>query len=404
MSVTSGFYNSQNGDRAYDATQMSRMLDGIIDDGVFETVGEAFAVSASSGMTVNVGEGRAWFDHTWTFNDSALQVTIPSSESILNRIDTIVIDVDKRDTVRKNSIVVISGTPATNPVAPGLIKSTDHNQYPICYIYVGAGVTEIIQANITNLVGTVDCPYVTTTLGATNIYGSMPPEMHGSFFRGKNLGSSITNSQKAAIRDGSFDELFVGDYWLMGGHKWRIVDINYWKATGDNTRMLYSPHLVIMPDTSLYEAKMSNSTSNAMANGFIGTDMYKTNLGSAKSMVSNLFGDMLITRRQLLTNEYNTHMDIMSYNWYDTTIEIPDEIMMIGRYSVTHDLARIDGTHGRGQLALFRLAPEFLVTTSYWLRDITGLNYAVKMFGSNGYISADKCDNLGGVRPAFAIG
>ena len=94
MSVTYGFYNSVNGDRKYNSIQMSRMFDGIISDGIFETVGDKLMVSAGSGMTVNVGTGRAWFNHTWTWNDSLLPIKIADSELVLNRIDTIVIDVD----------------------------------------------------------------------------------------------------------------------------------------------------------------------------------------------------------------------------------------------------------------------------------------------------------------------
>lgn len=169
MSVTFGFYNSVNHDRRYNALQMSSIFDGIIKDGIFMSIGTALVVKASSGMTVNVGEGRAWFDHTWTLNDSELPVKLEASELILNRIDTIVLDVDHQDSVRANSIIAIKGTPATNPVAPTLVRSTDHNQYPLCNIYVKAGVTEITQSNITNLVGTGSCPFITGILDTIDI-------------------------------------------------------------------------------------------------------------------------------------------------------------------------------------------------------------------------------------------
>ncbi len=169
MSVTFGFYNSVNHDRRYNALQMSSIFDGIIRDGIFMSIGTAMVVKAASGMTVNVGEGRAWFDHTWTLNDSELPVKLEASELILNRIDTIVLDVDHRDSVRANSIIALKGTPASNPVAPTLIRSTEHNQYPLCNIYVKAGVTEITQSNITNLVGTGSCPFITGILESIDI-------------------------------------------------------------------------------------------------------------------------------------------------------------------------------------------------------------------------------------------
>lgn len=169
MSVTFGFYNSVNHDRRYNALQMSSIFDGIIRDGIFMSIGTAMVVKAASGMTVNVGEGRAWFDHTWTLNDSELPVKLEASELILNRVDTIVLDVDHRDSVRANSIIALKGTPASNPVAPTLIRSTEHNQYPLCNIYVKAGVTEITQSNITNLVGTGSCPFITGILESIDI-------------------------------------------------------------------------------------------------------------------------------------------------------------------------------------------------------------------------------------------
>lgn len=168
MSLTFGFYNSQNKDRRYNANQMTSLFDGIITDGIFEAIGEKFMVSASSGMTVNVGTGRAWFNQTWTLNDSPLPITIPVSELVLNRIDTIVIDVDKIN--RTNDIFVISGTPASNPSAPTLISDPDseHYQYPLCDIYVAAGVTEIKQENITNRIG-IDSPFVTGAVQSVSV-------------------------------------------------------------------------------------------------------------------------------------------------------------------------------------------------------------------------------------------
>lgn len=63
MSVTYGFYNSKNRDRRYDAIQMSSIFDGIIRDGVLQHFGTAMMVKESEGMMVNVGIGRAWFNH-----------------------------------------------------------------------------------------------------------------------------------------------------------------------------------------------------------------------------------------------------------------------------------------------------------------------------------------------------
>ncbi len=169
MSVTYGFYNSKNRDRRYDAIQMSSIFDGIIRDGVLQHFGTAMMVKESEGMMVNVGIGRAWFNHTWTLNDALLPLTLPLSEVILNRIDAVVLEVDARESVRANSIKIVKGTPASSPKNPTLIKTNDRWQYPLAYIRVNAGVKAIRQANITNCVGTSACPFVTAPLEKISI-------------------------------------------------------------------------------------------------------------------------------------------------------------------------------------------------------------------------------------------
>ena len=169
MSVTFGFYNSRNEDRRYDALQVSSIFDGIIRDGVYQHIGTALMIKASQGMTVNVGIGRAWFNHTWTLNDALLPLTLPTSELILNRIDAVVVEVDSRDSVRANDIKIVKGTPSSNPARPTMVKTSEVWQYPLAYIQVNAGVKVINQANITNSVGTAETPFVTAPLEKMSI-------------------------------------------------------------------------------------------------------------------------------------------------------------------------------------------------------------------------------------------
>lgn len=162
MSLTYGFYNSLNHDRLYDAIQMSSIFDGIINDGVYMSIGDYFFVKADTGMTVTVGTGRAWFNHTWTLNDALIPLEIPEAEVILNRIDAIVLEVNSEQSVRANAIKVIKGTPTSqNPQRPTLINNNTVHQHPLAYVYVGKGVTALRQANITNMVGTDETPFVT---------------------------------------------------------------------------------------------------------------------------------------------------------------------------------------------------------------------------------------------------
>lgn len=164
MSVTYGFYNSLNGDRKYNAEQVSSLFDGLIIDGVFASVGTAFAVKATTGITVNVGIGKAWFNHTWTLNDSILPLEAPEAEVLLDRIDAVVLEVDATESVRANSIKFVKGTPSSVPSNPTLTNEGTVHQYPLCYIYRKFGSSAITQADITNMVGTESTPFVTAML------------------------------------------------------------------------------------------------------------------------------------------------------------------------------------------------------------------------------------------------
>ena len=164
MSVSSGFFNSLNGDRKYNAAQMSAIFDGVIIDGVFASIGTAFAVKAAGGLTVNVGIGKAWFDHTWTVNDSILPMTAPEAEVLLDRIDAVVLEVNGMESVRNNTIKFVKGNPSSAPSRPTLTNEGNVHQYPLCYIYRKYGTAVINQADITPMVGTESTPFVTGIL------------------------------------------------------------------------------------------------------------------------------------------------------------------------------------------------------------------------------------------------
>ncbi len=169
MAVTSGFFNAQNQDRLYNADQMSEIFNGIINDGVFASIGTAFGVKATTGNVINVGIGRAWFNSRWIYNDSILALTAEDSEMILDRIDAVVIEINNDLSVRAGSIKVIKGTPATEPQNPEMASTEYVHQYPLCYILRKAGSTSITQSNITNMIGTSSCPYVTGILQVQDI-------------------------------------------------------------------------------------------------------------------------------------------------------------------------------------------------------------------------------------------
>lgn len=169
MAFSYGFYNSLNGDRKYDSEDLSRMFDGIIYDGVIGAVGDTFAVKAGTGNTVNVSSGRAWFNHTWTYNDAPMPISCGSAAVLLDRYDAIVLEVNAASDVRKNSIKVVTGTEASKPVKPTMENTEFVHQYPLAYILRKAGSSSILQSQIENAVGTEACPICTGVLKSLNV-------------------------------------------------------------------------------------------------------------------------------------------------------------------------------------------------------------------------------------------
>lgn len=169
MSITSGFFNSLNGDRKYNAEQMSALFNGLINDGIFATIGDAFNVKAYSGNQITVGTGRAWFDNIWIDNDALLPINMPDAEVLLPRWDAVVIDVDKSEPVRTANVVVLKGVAATEPKHPTLINNDYHTQYVLAIIYRAAGSTSISQSEITSYIGRNSTPYVTGLLQVVNV-------------------------------------------------------------------------------------------------------------------------------------------------------------------------------------------------------------------------------------------
>lgn len=174
MSFASGFFNSVDHDRLYDATDISRLFDGLIRDGIFASIGDCLVVKQSNQMNVTVGTGRAWFNHTWSYNDALYPVTIPPSEILMDRIDAVVLEINSVEAVRANSIKLIKGTPASTPTKPALTNTKEVHQYPLAYVTVGKEVTSIRQADIENCVGTSVCPFVTGILEVISIEQLIP--------------------------------------------------------------------------------------------------------------------------------------------------------------------------------------------------------------------------------------
>ena len=193
MALTYGFYDSIDGDRTYNAEQFSRFFDGIISDGVIKAVGSKFQVTAGSGLAVRVGSGRAWFNHTWTYNDSDITVSLPAAHATLPRIDSIILSIDEQ--ARTNSITYKQGTAASTPSAPTLTNSETLHEYRLANIAIAATATSISAANITQIVGETETPYA--TLSDMNIdYNTVAnrPSINGVLLTGNKTTANLNIS------------------------------------------------------------------------------------------------------------------------------------------------------------------------------------------------------------------
>lgn len=169
MTITCGFFNSVTGDRVYDSTDFSRIFDGVIEDGIFASIGDSFLVTPQTGMNVNVGTGRAWFNGTWTYNDAPIVKAIAASDPVLSRIDVVYLEVNTDNATRFNKVDVLTGTPASNPTVPTLTMTSTVKQYALAHISVLPTITTITALHIDNQVGSLETPFVSGPLGGVSV-------------------------------------------------------------------------------------------------------------------------------------------------------------------------------------------------------------------------------------------
>ena len=320
-------------------------------------------------------------------------------------------DYEKVQALAASNIFLLDGPNGTKTIAAdalakaliGLLSSKD--------FIGGVNLSELTQINelVSGnklLVGTTDG---NKAIAAEDALFAMldsfaPVELRRVIFRGKNLGTALTAVQKAAIKDGSFKGMFLGDYWNIGGRIWRIVDMDYWYNCGDTA--FTSHHLVIMPDEALYNAQMN--TTNVTTGGYVGSEMYKKNLENAKTIVNAAFQGSVLTHREYLCDAVANGRP-SGGAWFDSSIELPNEPMMYGHlhYSPTSDGSTVPSiyTISKTQLALFVVCPRFIVNRSYnqWLRDVVS-SAAFARVNVYGNTNCGNASGSVGVRPVFPVG
>jgi hypothetical protein len=227
---------------------------------------------------------------------------------------------------------------------------------------------------------------------------------HNSIYRGKNLGTTVTEEQWEAISSGTFIDLYIGDYWVIGGVNWRIAAFDYYLNCGDTSFTKH--HAVIVPDTCLYNAQMN--TTNVTTGAYKGSAMYTANLTQAKSTINSAFGSSHVLSHRIYLSNATSNGRASAGEWTDSTVDLMCEHMVYGSgiFSPVSDGSNVPNNYRveKGQLPLFALEPSRICNrATWWLRDvITAAGFAIVY--DNGNANCNNASNSNGVRPAFCIG
>lgn len=524
MALTYGFYDSVNNDRRYDARQFGSIFDGIIRDGIFQSIGDAFAVKSAGGNIITVGSGRAWFNGTWTLNDAIIPLSLSAADSALNRIDAVVLEIGTSAAIRTNSIKIIKSALAETPANPVMAKEGGIYQYPLAYIYRRAASASVVQADITNTIGTSAAPFVTGPLNvlSTDIFtdqwksqwsvwfenfkststssdttwmnskksefeawyatiqgllngdqagnlavaiaelrtdfdnsmnalkydnqvetstvigtdmfmisrGGHYRKVHGqnltwqvaqlqhdnsplygnkrNAVRGANLGDIITADQLANIRNGSFKNIWLGDYWLRNGIVWRIVDMDYWYGIG--LPKFQQHHLVIMPDHPT-DFRQTNYSPPGNAGWFYTDIRQKGYLDDSEAKARTVFPNAMLAHQEYMSIRVEQGMNVAGV-WAETMLDIPNVYMIYGHgantpkqngnpawYNMEHSSLQ--------QFRLMNLEQQFInpsPTSSYWLKDLVSMNGVFLCVYPDSRVVGLYSSHVLGVRPVFAVG
>ena len=236
---------------------------------------------------------------------------------------------------------------------------------------------------------------------------------HNSIFRGKSLGTSFTSAQSSEISSGRFTDMFIGDYWTINGHTWRIAAFDPFYRCGDNVDLGH--HIAVVPDACLYNAQMHNteggayvagSEANTTTGGYVSSDMRTTNLAQATTTVETDFGSShVLSYRDMLTNAVGTYAGTtnvaIGWAWTSCKVELMSETMVYGQKVWANSPYEVGCCCF--QLPLFRLAPNFIHIRAYWwLRSVASAT-SFAYVNSYGLASNASASNPYGVRPLALI-
>ena len=259
--------------------------------------------------------------------------------------------------------------------------------------------------------GAANNPYLESRDDLLRIMTSPNAGAHNAIYRGKYLGTSVTAAQYAAIAAGTFDDLYIGDYWTIGGVNWRIAAFDYFLNNGDTA--CTDHHVVIVPDTCLYNAQIHNTSSGDWESGaditdggYVGSAMYTANLEQAKTTIKSAFSGHVLKHRIYLTNAV-ANGRASGGAWCDSEVDLMCEQMVYGSdiFSPVSDGSNVPVNYRveKSQLPLFQHEPSRICNrATWWLRDVITASFFA-LAGGNGDANCRDASYSGGVRQAFCI-
>ena len=225
---------------------------------------------------------------------------------------------------------------------------------------------------------------------------------HNAIYRGKSLGSSVTIAQYSAISAGTFDDMYIGDYWTIGGVNYRIAAFDYYLNCGDTSCTKH--HVVLVPDTCLYNHVMNDT--NITTGAYVGSKMYTEGLEQAKTTIKAAFSGHVLSKRIYLSNA-TANGKASAGAWCDSEVDLMCEHMVYGNgvFSPVSDGTTVPNNYRveKSQLPLFQHEPSRICNrANWWLRDVISASHFASVSRRGNADSGSASYSLG-VRPAFCI-
>lgn len=426
---------------------------------------DSFTATTNGDNTITVGKGVGCIhvSEQWAafpLNEGDVLLTFADADGVYPRWDVIALVYDKN--ANTAGLEVRTGLAAETPALPALRRNDDYDEIFLYRVTRPVGATKITADNVVDLrLDGAVCGLMRDTIDAidtrvmqaafeafltqietelkqlhagtatmlrtvydpqgknTDIFAytdgksaailkkvepltSANAGAHNAVYRGKYLGESATEAQYAAISAGTFDDLYIGDYWTIDDVNYRIAAFDYYLNSGDTSCTTH--HVVLVPDTCLYNAPM-NSTKTT-AGGYVGSAMYKSHLEQAKTTIKNAFSGHVLKHRIYLTNAVaNGHAS--GGAWCDSEVDLMCEQMVYGSgiFSPVSDGTNVPVNYRVeiSQLPLFQHEPSRICNrTAWWLRDVIS-DSSFSDVANDGNAHCYLASNSRGVRPAFCI-